>query len=81
MDLSEIVKQAKIHMRIYEDKKAWASEDEIKALVAASAEGLQKQYQQYSGTYVVEVVFEGIRFTHTNFKKLILITSASNQIH
>ncbi|MEK7203650.1 MAG: hypothetical protein AAB627_01060, partial [Patescibacteria group bacterium] len=61
----EIVRAAKQSMEASGDHKCWARKEEMLALIAAGARVI-RNFQQYNGTYVIEVIYEEISFTHTS---------------
>ena len=76
MNLKKVVEDAKLHMEAFDDCKAWAGEEEMRALIAAGAKVTRRDYKQISGTYVTEVVYQDICFTHASFRPLFKIRTA-----
>lgn len=72
-DLNKLVLGARLYLRVSGDKKAWAEEAEMRALIAAGAKVI-RNYRQDNGSHVTEVIFKNIPFTHTSKHSLIPTT-------
>ncbi len=71
----KIVRAAKQFMEASGDRKCWVIREEMLALIAAGARVI-RNLQQYDGTYVIEVIYEEICFTHTSRDPLLPKTLA-----
>lgn len=70
IDLKKLVLEASQDLEATGDKKAWAREVEMRALIAAGAE-VVRNCKQIDGTHLTEVIFENIHFTHAGQYPLI----------
>ena len=65
IDLKRVAQEGRETVEMFHDKKAWAGEKEMKAMLEAGAQVVQSQ-RQIGGDFVIEVIFDGIHFVHTN---------------
>ena len=78
VDLGIVVREAREGIEVLHDEKAYVNEKVMKALIKAGAQ-IIKNHKQYTGTYLIEVMFDGIHFTHTSRDPL--IPTISSQVH